>query len=169
MEKTPFTETRRFRIMRTVIGAANPLIRALLASRFGERMNRSLLLLRFRGRTSGDWYSTPVSYARDDARIVVVTSPSYQWWKNIRDGADVEVRTSGQWYVARARVLSPQEPAFDTAVALQVAERGPNMLHGFGLDVDDAGYLTDEARADADRHALLVELILGDPLDEPTA
>ena len=33
-----FTETRRFKVMRTVIGAANPLIKGLLVSRFAGPM-----------------------------------------------------------------------------------------------------------------------------------
>lgn len=33
--RTPLTETRRFKVMRRVIGATNPLMRRLLDSRFG--------------------------------------------------------------------------------------------------------------------------------------
>ncbi len=167
--QTPFTETRRFKVMRAVVGTANPLVKALLGSRFGARMNESLLLLRFKGRTSGTWHSTPVGYVREGRRIVVVTSPTYRWWKNVREGAEVEARAGGQWFAAHARVVSAQDPAFDELLALQVTKRGPNMLRGFGLAVDDAGHLDDAAKADADRYALIVEVALGEELDGPTA
>ena len=47
--KTPFTDTRAFKVMRTVVGLANPLVKRLLASRFGGPMARNVLLLEFRG------------------------------------------------------------------------------------------------------------------------
>lgn len=101
------------------------------------------LLLRFKGRNSGDWHRTPVGYVRDGDRIVVVTSPTYKWRKNVRQGADVEVRAGGQWYAARARAVPPRDPEFDGVLAIQVSKRGPQMLRGFGLDVDDAGHVSD--------------------------
>ena len=37
MTTTSFTDTRRFKVMRTLVGAANPFVSRLLASRFGGR------------------------------------------------------------------------------------------------------------------------------------
>ncbi|MEX1345324.1 MAG: nitroreductase family deazaflavin-dependent oxidoreductase [Candidatus Limnocylindrales bacterium] len=154
--QTAFTDTRRFKVMRTVIGAANPFIKAMLGSRFAGPVGKALLLLRFTGRTSGKVYTTPVGYVREGDSVVVVTSPTYTWWKNVRDGADVEVRLDGAWRKARARVLPTDDPAFDRAVAIQVKGRGPGMLRGFGVAVDDDGTIPPEARADMDRKALIV-------------
>ena len=60
-----FTDTRQFKIMRTLVGAANPLITRLLGSRFAGPLAGSLLLLRYQGRRSGRTYTTPVGYARE--------------------------------------------------------------------------------------------------------
>ncbi len=154
--KTAFTETRRFKVMRTVMGAANPAIKGLLGSRFAGPMAKALMLLRFTGRKSGKVYTTPVGYVREGDSVVVVTSPTYTWWKNIRDGADVEVRLDGAWRTAHARVLPTDDRDLDRAVAIQVKGRGPRMLQGFGGDVDEGGHIPQEARADLDTKALIV-------------
>jgi deazaflavin-dependent oxidoreductase (nitroreductase family) len=162
-----FTGTTGFKVMRTVIGATNPLMRSLLKSRFSGRMNEALLLLRFKGRRSGKWFETPVGYVRDGDTVVVVTSPTYRWWPNVVDGADVQVRAGGQWYAARARIVAPDDPAYDGLVALQVSKRGPGMLRGFGLPVDEQGRLPEEARATAPSKALIVEVRLGETITGP--
>lgn len=154
--ETAFTDTRRFKAMRAVMGAANPAIKGLLGSRFAGPMAKALMLLRFTGRKSGKVYTTPVGYVREGDSVVVVTSPTYQWWKNVRDGAEVEVRLDGSWRKAHARVLQADDSAFDRAVAIQVTGRGPRMLQGFGVDVDASGHIPQEARADLDTKALIV-------------
>lgn len=157
---TPMTDTRRFKVMRGLVGAANPLVRRLLDSRFAGPMSRALLLLRYRGRKSGRTIATPVGYIRDGDRVVIVTSPSYGWWPNMVGGADVEVRLPEGWRRGHAEVLFPDDPRYDATVALQVAKRGPGMLRGFGVDVDDAGRVALEARATATQHAHIVLVTL---------
>lgn len=169
MSETPFTETRRFKVMRTVIGAMNPVIKRILPSRLGRRMNQALLLLRFRGRNSGRWYSTPVGYVRAGDRCIVVTSRTYEWWKNVRDGADVEVLVEGQWYAAHARVVPPHDADYDEILAQQVAGRGPDMLRGFGVPVDDEGRIAEADRDGADAQALVVDIQLRTPIEAPSA
>ena len=153
---TPMTDTRRFKVMRGVVGAVNPLVRRLLDSRFAGPLSRGLLLLRYRGRKSGRTIATPVGYVRDGDRVVIVTSQSYGWWPNMVGGADVEVRLLEGWRRARAEVLFPDDPRFDEAVALHVAKRGPAMLRGFGVDIDDAGRIAPGARPTTTRYAHIV-------------
>ena len=160
-EQRAFVDSRRFKMMRVVIGAANPLVKAVLGSRFAGPMGKSLALLRFTGRTSGKTYTTPVGYVRDGDRVVVVTSPTYRWWRNVQDGADVDVRLAGEWFAGRARVLPTDDPGFDDAVALQVRARGPRLLRGFGVEVSDDGRITDAAKADMSGRALVVLIRLG--------
>jgi deazaflavin-dependent oxidoreductase (nitroreductase family) len=161
-EEPAFTDTRRFRTMVRVMNAANPLIRGVLGSRFSGPLGKALMLLRFQGRKSGRWHTTPVSYVREGRVIVVVTSPTYRWWRNVDGGADVEVRVAGRWHRARARLLRPDDPDYDATVALQVRKRGPNMLRGFGVPVDDAGVVPAEARASAPERAHIVRFELED-------
>lgn len=157
---TPMTDTRRFKVMRGVVGAANPLVRRLLDTRFAGPLGRALLLLRYRGRKSGRTITTPVGYVRDGDRVVIVTSPSYGWWPNMVGGADVEVRLPEGWRRGRAELLLPDDPRYDETVALQVATRGPGMLRGFGVEVDDEGRVAPEAKATATEHAHIVLVTL---------
>ncbi len=163
-ESTAFTETRRFKVMRTVVGAGNPLMKRLLDSRFAGPMARQMLLLRYRGRKSGRTFTTPVGYVRDGERIVMVTSPSYRWWPNFLGGAQAELRLAEGWQRARVEVVAPDDPRYDEVVALQVAGRGPGMLRGFGVEVDDAGRVSPEAKATASGRAHLVLATLQGPL-----
>lgn len=160
MADRPFVDTPQFKIMRTIVGAANPLVRRILESRYGGKMAASVLLLQFTGRTSGRTFRTPVGYVRRGDRIVIVTSPTYRWWKNVVGGADVRVRVAEGWRAAHARVVTPDDVAYDSAVALQVAARGPGMLRGFGVDVADDGAMTAEAKASASERAHIVEVVL---------
>ena len=155
-----FTDTRAFKVMRTLVGLGNPFVTRLLDSRFGGPMSRNVLLLEFRGRNSGKTFRTPVGYVRDGDRIVIVTSPTYQWWKNVVGGAPVRVRVAEGWREAHAQVLMPDDPGYDRAVATQVARRGPGMLKGFGVVVDEAGHIDPATRADAPSKAHIVEIVL---------
>ena len=158
--RTPLTDTRRFKVMRSLVGAANPVFRRMLTSGFAGPMSRALLVLRYRGRKSGRTFATPVGYVRDGDRVVMVTSPSYRWWPNLVGGTDVELRLPEGWRSGRGEVLFPDDPRYDETVALQVAKRGPGMLRGFGIDVDDAGRMAPEAKATATERAHIVLVTL---------
>ena len=164
-----FTDTPQFKVMRAVMGAATPAVRWSLRRGSGGPMARSLLLLRFRGSRSGTWYTTPVGYAREGDVLVIVTSPTYAWWKNIRDGADVDVRLDGAWRTGRARIIGPDDPAYEETVALQVRLRGAGMLRGFGVEVGDDGVVAPADRAEGAERAHLVRIELGGPAPETRA
>lgn len=165
--RRPFTETPQFKVMRVVVGSANPLVRRLLGSRFAGPLGARVMLLRFRGRASGQWHTTPVGYAREGHRVAAVTSPAYRWWRNVVEPAAVQVRLDGRWYEAVARLVPPDDPIYDKLVALQVRQRGPQMLRTFGVEVSDDGRVPPEVRAEASDHAHLVLIELGDPIDRP--
>ena len=101
--------------MRVLVGAANPAVRLLLGSRFAGPIAKRVMLLRFRGRKSGSWHTTPVGYAREGNQVVVVTPPAYRWWRHVIDGARVQLRLDNQWFDASARAFSgPTIPLMTT-------------------------------------------------------
>ncbi len=54
------------------------------------------MLITFTGRKSGRQFTTPVRYVRDGDTVRCFTSPENQWWRNLRGGADVVLRTRGR-------------------------------------------------------------------------
>jgi hypothetical protein len=88
----------------------NVFMRALLRSRFGERM-QGLSVLTLTGRRTGKRYSVPVSVIDlDGSPIVLTASP---WSVNLRGGADVEVRAGRTTRQMRATVVEDPERIAD--------------------------------------------------------
>ena len=74
----------------------NPMMRMLLKSPLHSFWSGSLMLITFTGRNSGHQFTTPVRYVRDGDVIRCFTSAKNQWWRNLRGGADVVLRTAGR-------------------------------------------------------------------------
>lgn len=160
--QTPFTQTRRFKVVRRVVGGLNPLTTHLLDSRVGRGMRQRLLLLRYRGRRSGRLVTTPVGYVRDGDTVILVTSATYRWWPNFAGGRDAELRLPEGWRPARLEIIRPDDPRYADAVALVVGRRGPGLLRGFGLEVAEDGTVARGSAADGAR-ILVGALLRGGP------
>jgi hypothetical protein len=73
----------------------NPAMRLLLASPLHWLLSSSVLLIRFRGRKSGREFTTPVRYIRSGPAIQCFTGRTNQWWRNMREGAEVSLVIKG--------------------------------------------------------------------------
>jgi len=71
--------------------------------------------LRYTGRRSGRQYVLPVQYAREGERLVVVPQgpESKTWWRNFATPQPVSVRLKGRVHAGVARVLYPDDPAWE--------------------------------------------------------
>ena len=74
----------------------------------------TILLLTTTGRTSGKPSTTPLIYARDGDRYVIVASrggaPKHPgWYLNLEQTPEVEVQVEGEVFPARARTSSGEE------------------------------------------------------------
>jgi deazaflavin-dependent oxidoreductase (nitroreductase family) len=74
----------------------NPIMRFLLRSPLHVFWSKSLMLITFTGRKSGRTFTTPVRYVSSGAKVYAFTAKENQWWRNLRGGADVVLRTRGQ-------------------------------------------------------------------------
>jgi len=74
----------------------NPAIRILLSSPLHGLLSGSLMLIQFTGRRSGREFITPVRYIRHEGTIQCFTGSANQWWRNMRNGADVVLRIGGK-------------------------------------------------------------------------
>ena len=73
----------------------NLFVIGLLRSPFHRLASGSILLLTYRGRRSGRRFTIPVAYAEQERTLsVFVGHPERKtWWRNLRDGAEVEQLT----------------------------------------------------------------------------
>jgi deazaflavin-dependent oxidoreductase (nitroreductase family) len=73
---------------------ANPVVRAVLSSPLHPLLSRNLALITITGRRSGRRYTFPVGYHQDGDRVLInVGWPERkQWWRNLKDVAQVEMR-----------------------------------------------------------------------------
>ena len=105
---TPSSVTPRQRPPRMLYQLVlNPAFRLILSSPLHFLMSANLLLLSFRGRKSGKSYMLPVAYVQQDAKLLVATDSG--WWKNLRDGAAVQIQLRGQRRQGRANVITAVE------------------------------------------------------------
>ena len=86
---------------------ANVIATTILRSPWHRMRSDRLLLLTFRGRTSGKEFTTPMRYVQEGEtlRLLVVRSP---WWKNLVEEATVHVLLRGEMRTGTAEVL-PEE------------------------------------------------------------
>jgi deazaflavin-dependent oxidoreductase (nitroreductase family) len=74
----------------------------------------TILILTTTGRTSGEPRDTPLIYARDDDRYVIVASnggdPEHpSWYRNLAKEPEVELQVLGEVFPARARTAEGEE------------------------------------------------------------
>jgi deazaflavin-dependent oxidoreductase (nitroreductase family) len=85
----------------------NLFVIGLLRSPLHRPASGSLLLITYRGRRSGRRFTIPAMYAeRDEALTIFVGHPERKrWWRNLRVGAEVEVRLRGRRLRGQAAVV----------------------------------------------------------------
>ena len=109
MRKPHSRPTRKFRGM-TV---ANSVVRKLLESPAHRLMSGSTDVVRYRGRRSGETFTTPTQYASyGDGLVILVGRPDTKtWWRNFREERDIDVLVRGEWRAMTAcAVVGTNEP-----------------------------------------------------------
>jgi hypothetical protein len=137
----------------------NPVIMRLLASPLHGLLSRDVLVLGYHGRRSGRRYAVPLSYVRMDDCLYLCTRPDgSSWWRNLREGADVELVLCGRRTAARAVVL-PSDSAEALAGLRAFVTRNPGtgrLLYQVGTD--DGGKPRDEDLAREVLRSVIVRL-----------
>ena len=75
------------------------------------------MLITVTGRKTGKKYTTPVGFYRDGDTLWVLSSRDRTWWRNVQDGAKVEMRIRGKNVTGFAEVVLCEE-----VVASQLGE-----------------------------------------------
>jgi len=100
------------------------------------RLSRAVVVLRVRGRRTGDWHELPVQYAAGGRDLVVFPGhPEHKrWWRNLRDGAPVRVMTDGSWHGGTGRVVWADDRDYECAL-LAYCRRFPRVAVPLGAPV----------------------------------
>ncbi len=104
------------------------LMSRVLRSPFGRRLSKSLVILRLRGRNSGERFDLPVQYATVRSGLIVMPGKpeTKQWWRNLRAPQAIEVLRDGTWHHARGIVLYEVDAEYADALA-SYRERWPRV------------------------------------------
>jgi len=114
------------------------------------------MLITFTGRKSGRRYTTPVRYIRIGTTVRCFTSPENQWWRNLRDGADVVLRIEGVDLPYRATAIVNDPPLIKAALRDYLGLFPQDAAyHDIGLKKDKSPVAKDLERAS--HEAVVVE------------
>jgi hypothetical protein len=114
---TPFVVVNR---------AINPLVRAVLRSPAHGLLSSHLALITVTGRRSGRTFTFPVGYHGGGDRLTIgVDWPERKrWWRNLLDGAPVELRLRGVRRTGTARARGDEHTGVTVEVELDGASTG---------------------------------------------
>jgi deazaflavin-dependent oxidoreductase (nitroreductase family) len=103
---------------------------ALLRSPLRRLVGSGIILITYRGRRSGRTHTTPVEYVRaGDRLLVLVAHPdTKEWWRNVAEGAMVEVYVDGQAQAAAATVERDDEARDDLARYVSARPRSARVV-----------------------------------------
>ena len=88
----------------------NLVVKLLLHSPLHFIMSSSVMIITFKGRKSGNFYSTPVRYLETNNDIRFFTSNHGKWWKNLKGGAGVRLLIKGHNQDYHAEILDRGSP-----------------------------------------------------------
>jgi deazaflavin-dependent oxidoreductase (nitroreductase family) len=88
---------------------ANRVMKPLLASPLHFFASNNILLISVTGRKSGKIYTTPLEYKRDGDDLMIFTQKDRKWWRNLKGGADVQLRLKGKLVIAHAEPFTGEQ------------------------------------------------------------
>lgn len=85
----------------------------LLRSPLHRLVSGSLVLVGYRGRRSGRRFTVPVTYAETGGDLIIFVGHAERksWWRNLRGGAEVEVRLRGRRQLGHATATGAEAAA----------------------------------------------------------
>ncbi|MGE5335039.1 MAG: nitroreductase/quinone reductase family protein [Nitrososphaerota archaeon] len=113
----------------------NPLAKLILGSPLHGVMSQRLLLITFTGRKTGRRFTTPISYLREGNVLTLGVGGS--WWKNLRDGGQIQVRLRGRKRTGVTEVVTDEASMYE---AYQVIlAHNPTQARFMGITMDADG------------------------------
>lgn len=121
----------------TVPPIVNRAMKFVLCSVMHGLISKSILLISFTGRKSGNPYTFPVGYSQEGDLITIFTHRN--WWKNLRGGRQVTLRLRGQERQGLAVPVTDDKQAIAAALAahLRIA---PHNAGYYQVSMDENGH-----------------------------
>lgn len=118
------------------------------------------MLITVTGRKTGKKYTTPVGFYREGDFMWVITSRDRTWWRNVQDGAEVEMRVRGKDVTGFAEaILDEGEVASRIGDYLQHVPMAAKPM-GVRLRENGKPHPEDAARLAGERLFVRIKLIL---------
>ena len=93
------------------------------------------MLITVTGRKTGKKYTTPVGFYRDGETLLVLSSRDRTWWRNVKDGTEVEMRIRGKDVSGFAKAVLDEETV--TAQVMEYVRRIPMSAKGLGVRMEN--------------------------------
>ena len=137
------TERGKTPIPKSAYRIVNPIIKLILRSPFHRVLSHAMMVLTFKGRKSGRFISTPVGYTHKGNYLVVFTFGN--WWKNLRNHAEVIVRLQGKDVKGKAHIITNLNTVGEMVNRVFEA-RGDEMAKRMGFERIPVGASPEEIR-----------------------
>ncbi len=114
----------------------DPLISFLLRSPLHPLLGDTMLLT-VTGRKTGKKYTTPVGFYSDGDFLWILSSRDRTWWRNLRGGAEVEMRLRGKDVTGFAEAILDEELV--TVQVMEYIRRIPMSARSLGVRLRENG------------------------------
>ncbi len=118
-------------------------------------VGQGVALLTFTGRRTGQTYTIPVSFHRDNDVVTVITKRIRNWWHNFETPTPVGLRLAGQEYEGTAEIVTGDAEVLDFMV--DFLEKRPVDAKAYGLAKDD---LTRDKVAQVLPHIVVIRITI---------
>lgn len=109
----------------------------LLKSPLHGFVSKNIMLVTYTGRKSGQVYTIPVNYIRQDDIFTTTSFRQRTWWRNLRGGAPVTIRVKGQDLKAEAIVVEDDQDV--TTGLMAYLRQAPNLARYYNVGLDPEG------------------------------
>lgn len=92
------------------------------------------MLITVTGRKTGKKYTTPVGFYRDGDCLWILSSRDRTWWRNVCDGAKVEMRIHGKDMTGFAEAILDEKMV--TVQVMEYVRRIPMSAKGLGVQME---------------------------------
>ena len=138
----------------------NPVMRSLLRSPLHGVASDNIAILHFRGRRSGRWLDTPLSYMREGDKVRLLSNTSTRWWHNLRGGpVEVQLEIQCSRFTGRATLHEGDSEAARAGIRKFIAAV-PRDAKVYGLALDGNRQLVESSLAERISDLALVEIEL---------